>query len=74
MQVQHKPNGSVVTDEKRAKNYNSDCVGKGKATTISGINPNLTVYRMRVVVCKNDTWGTGDTCKVGNWKKNPYFA
>lgn len=74
VQIQQIPGGSVVTDDGRAKDYNSDCVGKGRATTFSGKSSNRPVYRMRVVVCKNDTWGTGDTCKLGNWKKNPYYA
>lgn len=51
---------------------NDDCVGKGVAKTVPGFSDDFNVGHARVVVCKNDVTGKGDTCKKGNWKGNPY--
>ncbi|MGD6741362.1 hypothetical protein ACOKM3_05875 [Streptomyces sp. BH106] len=63
--------GAVITGESRAWNDNSDCVGRGKTTTFPRFSDGFNVKKARVVVCKNDVWGSGDTCKKGNWHKNP---
>ncbi|MEV6164269.1 hypothetical protein AB0L71_20490 [Streptomyces sp. NPDC052052] len=62
---------SVITGESRAWNDNSDCVGKGRTSTFPGFTDTFNVLKARVVVCKNDVWGTGDTCVKGTWHKNP---
>ncbi|MGW1845119.1 hypothetical protein [Streptomyces sp. NPDC001966] len=60
-----------ITGESRVWNDNSDCVGKGRTQTIPHFEADFDVTKARVVVCKNDVWGTGDTCELGNWHKNP---
>lgn len=62
----------MITGETRWWDHNKDCVGKGKARTVPGFSDDFNVGHARVVVCKNDTWGSGDTCTAGNWRKNPY--
>jgi hypothetical protein len=62
---------TVTTGKSRAWNYNSDCVGKGRTTTFPAYTDTFNVKKARVVVCKNDAWGTGDTCVKGKWHKNP---
>lgn len=64
--------GVVITGETRWWNENEDCVGKGKASKGPSFSDDFNVADARVVVCKNDAWGTGDTCKKGNWRDNPY--
>lgn len=65
-------NGQLVTGETRWWNPNGECVGKGVTKTGPSFSDDFHVTHARVVVCKDDTLGDGDTCKKGNWKKNPY--
>ncbi|MFE7105315.1 hypothetical protein ACFU98_26430 [Streptomyces sp. NPDC057575] len=62
--------GNSITDgESRARNYNSDCVGKGKTFTFPGYTDTFNVLKARVVVCRDVTGE--DECTEGKWHKNP---
>ncbi|SCK23802.1 hypothetical protein H181DRAFT_01792 [Streptomyces sp. WMMB 714] len=64
--------GQVVTGESRFWNYNSDCKGKGVSRKGPSFSDGFNITHARVVACKDDKLGSGDTCKKGNWHKNPY--
>ncbi|MFE0137766.1 hypothetical protein ACFWY6_40345 [Streptomyces sp. NPDC059037] len=61
--------GAVITGKARPED--ETCGNGGIKETHPGFSDGFNVKKARVVVCKDDVWGSGDTCKKGNWHRNP---
>lgn len=61
--------GAVITGEARPED--ETCGNGGIKETHPGFSDGFNVKYARVVVCKDDVLGSGDTCKKGNWHRNP---
>ncbi|MGH3314491.1 MAG: hypothetical protein ACRDP3_28545 [Streptomyces sp.] len=72
MQFKSARNGQVITGKSRVRDYNRNCKGNGVTRTIPAFTDGFDVRYARVRVCKNDSWGSGDTCAKGDWHRNPY--